>query len=87
MIGAMATVALLAVLASAMATLSNITIAREFPTYKARQEINIDDFVIDQAIRLARYQQAATMFYQQALLLWALLAVMLGATFLWEIAR
>jgi len=83
----MATVALLAILASAAATLSNITISREFPTYKAQQEINIDDFVIDQAIRLARYQQAATMFYQGALLLWAALAVMLAATFLWDVAR
>lgn len=87
MIGAMATVALLAVLASTMATLSNMTIAREFPTYRARQEINIDDFVIDQAIRLSRYQQAATLFYREALVLWAALAVMLGITFLWDLAH
>jgi hypothetical protein len=87
MIGAMATVALLAVLASALATLSNMTIAREFPTYRTRQEVNIDDFVIDQAIRLSRYQQTATLFYREALVLWAALALMLGATFLWDLAH
>jgi hypothetical protein len=89
MIGAMAVVGFLAILASVMATLSNLTIAREFPKYQARQDadLNFEDYVLDQAIRLARYRQAASMFYYEALILWSALAILLGANFLLDLVR
>jgi hypothetical protein len=89
MIGAMAIVGVLAVLASVMATLSNITIAREFPKHQTRRDLapNFDDYVLDQAIRLARYRQAASLFHYEALLLWVTLAVLLGANFLLDLWR
>lgn len=89
MIGAMATVGVLAVLASVMATLSNLTIAREFPRYQASKdaELKFEDYVIDQATRLARYRQAASLFYYEALILWTALAVLLGASFVIELVR
>jgi hypothetical protein len=89
MIGAIATVAFLAVLASVMATLSNQVIAREFPTYVGRQgaKREIDDFVVDQAVRLAKYQQAATLFHFQSLILWTVLAVLLAAALVLDLSH
>jgi len=89
MIGAITTLALLAALATAMATLSNTTIAREFPTYKGGtgSRGGINDFVVDQATRLAKYQQAATLFYYEAVLLWCAFTILVAATFFFDLAK
>ncbi len=72
MIGAMVTLAVGAVLCSALATLGNHAIAREFRDFDLSQntEILVDPAI---AVRYAEYRLATNIFYRQGMVLWTLL--------------
>jgi hypothetical protein len=77
MTGAIVTLAVGAVLCSALATLGNHAIAREFRDFDLSKntEILMDPAI---AVRYAEYRLATNIFYRQGLVLWAILAL-LGA--------
>lgn len=85
MIGAIITLATCALLCSALATLGNHAIAREFRDFDLRKNT---DMLLDPAIavRYAEYRLATNIFYRQGLVLWSVLglvvAYMLIVTFL-----
>jgi hypothetical protein len=77
MIGAIVTLAVGAVLCTALATLGNHAIAREFRDFDLSRNT---EFLIDPAIavRYAEYRLATNIFYRQGLVLWAVLAVLVA---------
>ena len=77
MIGAMVTLAVGAVLCSALATLGNHAIAREFRDFDLSKntEILMDPSI---AVRYAEYRLATNIFYRQGLVLWAILALLVA---------
>jgi len=77
MIGAIVTLAAGAVLCTALATLGNHAIAREFRDFDLSRntEILIDPAI---AVRYAEYRLATNIFYRQGLVLWAVLAVLVA---------
>lgn len=76
MIGAILLTAGLAILASAMATIGNFAMSRDFPNFEKDQK---RDVLLDSAIivRFMQYKTAAGIFHRQALVLWGLLGVLL----------
>ena len=77
MIGAIATLAVGAVLCSALATLGNHAIAREFRDFylSKNTEILMDPAI---AVRYAEYRLATNIFYRQGLVLWTVLALLVA---------
>ena len=77
MIGAIVTLAAGAVLCTALATLGNHAIAREFRDFDLSKntEILMDPAI---AVRYAEYRLATNIFYRQGLVLWAVLAVLVA---------
>ena len=77
MIGAMVTLAVGAVLCSALATLGNHAIAREFRDFDLSKntEILMDPAI---AVRYAEYRLATNIFYRQGLVLWTLLGLLVA---------
>jgi hypothetical protein len=77
MTGAIVTLAVGAVLCSALATLGNHTIAREFRDFDLSKntEILMDPAI---AVRYAEYRLATNIFYRQGLVLWAILALLVA---------
>jgi hypothetical protein len=77
MIGAIVTLAMGAVLCSALATLGNHAIAREFRDFDLSKntEIFMDPAI---AVRYAEYRLATNIFYRQGLVLWTVLALLVA---------
>ena len=77
MIGAIVTLAVGALLCSALATLGNHAIAREFRDFDLSKntEILMDPSI---AVRYAEYRLATNIFYRQGLVLWAILALLVA---------
>jgi hypothetical protein len=77
MIGTMVTLAVGALLCSALATLGNHAIAREFRDFDLSKntEILMDPAI---AVRYAEYRLATNIFYRQGLVLWAILALLVA---------
>ena len=77
MTGAIVTLAVGAVLCSALATLGNHAIAREFRDFDLSKntEILMDPAI---AVRYAEYRLATNIFYRQGLVLWAILALLVA---------
>jgi hypothetical protein len=77
MIGVIVTLAVGAVLCTALATLGNHAIAREFRDFDLSRntEILMDPAI---AVRYAEYRLATNIFYRQGLVLWAVLAVLVA---------
>jgi hypothetical protein len=77
MIGAIVTLAVGAVLCSALATLGNHAIAREFRDFDLSKntEILMDPAI---AVRYAEYRLATNIFYRQGQVLWAILALLVA---------
>jgi len=77
MIGAVVTLAVGALLCSALATLGNYAIARDFRGFDLRQstEILTDPTI---AVRYAEYRLATNIFYRQGQVLWAALALLVA---------
>ena len=77
MTGAIVTLAVGAVLCSALATLGNHAIAREFRDFDLSKntEILMDPAM---AVRYAEYRLATNIFYRQGLVLWAILALLVA---------
>ena len=77
MIGAMVTLAVGALLCSALATVGNHAIAREFQDFDPRKNT---DIVMDPmiAVRYAEYRLATNIFYRQGLVLWTVLGLLVG---------
>ena len=77
MIGAIVTLAAGAVLCTALATLGNHAIAREFRDFDLSKntEILMDPSI---AVRYAEYRLATNIFYRQGLVLWGALAVLVA---------
>ena len=77
MIGAMVTLAVGALLCSALAALGNYAIAREFQNFDPRKNTEtLMDPVI--AVRYAEYRLATNIFYRQGLVLWTVLGLLVG---------
>jgi hypothetical protein len=77
MIGAIVTLAVGAVLCSALATLGNHAIAREFRDFDLiKNTENLMDPAI--AVRYAEYRLATNIFYRQGQVLWAVLALLVA---------
>jgi hypothetical protein len=77
MTGAIVTLAVGAVLCSALATLGNHAIAREFRDFDLSKntEILMDPAI---AVRYAEYRLATNIFYRQGLVLWTILALLVA---------
>ena len=77
MIGAIVTLAVGALLCSALATMGNHAIAREFRDFDLSKntEILMDPAI---AVRYAEYRLATNIFYRQGLVLWAVLALLVA---------
>ncbi len=77
MIGAIATVAVCALLCSGLATLGNHAIAREFRDFDLSKntEMLVDPVI---AVRYAEYRLATNIFYRQSLVLWTVLGLLLA---------
>jgi hypothetical protein len=86
MLGAMVTLAVGAVLCSALATLGNHAIAREFRDFNLSKhtEILMDPAI---AVRYAEYRLATNIFYRQGLVLWAVLGVLVAYLFVVDLLR
>jgi hypothetical protein len=86
MLGAMVTLAVGAVLCSALATLGNHAIAREFRDFNLSKntEILMDPAI---AVRYAEYRLATNIFYRQGLVLWAVLGVLVAYLFVVDVLR
>jgi hypothetical protein len=74
-------VAVLALLCSALATIGNFAIARDFPDFKLDPQ---SWFLLDSdtELRFMRYRVTTNLFYHQALVLWAVLGLLLGGNLL-----
>ncbi|MFZ5779670.1 MAG: hypothetical protein ACOY4R_05625 [Pseudomonadota bacterium] len=77
MMGAIWTVAVGAILSSAIATIGNHAIARDFPDFKLDENT---DLLVDPAlaIRYAQYRLTANIFYWQSLVLWTVLGLLVA---------
>ena len=77
MTGAIVTLAVCALLCSALATLGNHAIAREFRDFDLRKntELLMDPTI---AVRYAEYRLATNIFYRQGQVLWTLFGLMLA---------
>jgi hypothetical protein len=86
MTGAIVTLAVGAVLCSALATLGNHAIAREFRDFDLSKntEILMDPAI---AVRYAEYRLATNIFYRQGLVLWAVLGVLVAYLFVVDLLR
>jgi hypothetical protein len=86
MIGAIVTLAVGAVLCSALATMGNHAIAREFRDFDLSKntEILMDPAI---AVRYAEYRLATNIFYRQGLVLWAVLAVLVAYRFIGDLVK
>lgn len=82
MTGAVITIGVLAAIASAMATVTNMVIKREFPPDIRRLKF---DRTQDQSYRFGCYQLTANIFYYQSLILWAALVALVGIKVLGEL--
>jgi hypothetical protein len=77
MIGAMVTLAVGALLCSALAALGNHAIAREFQDFDPRKNTEtLMDPVI--AVRYAEYRLATNIFHRQGLVLWTVLGLLVA---------
>jgi hypothetical protein len=89
MTGAIVITALFAVLSSAMATIGNFAMERDFSDVHPEKDPDVyTDPLFDPitASRYAQYKLTANLFYYQALLLWTLLALLAGLKLLLSIA-
>jgi hypothetical protein len=86
MIGAIVTLAVGAVLCSALATMGNHAIAREFRDFDLSKntEILMDPAI---AVRYAEYRLATNIFYRQGLVLWAVLAVLVAYRLIGDLVK
>ena len=86
MIGAIVTLAVGAVLCSALATMGNHAIAREFRDFDLSKntEILMDPAI---AVRYAEYRLATNIFYRQGLVLWAVLAVLVAYVLIGDLVK
>ena len=86
MIGAIFTLAVGALLCSALATLGNHAIAREFRDFDLSKntEILMDPAI---AVRYAEYRLATNIFYRQGLVLWAVLAVLVAYRLIGDLVK
>jgi hypothetical protein len=86
MIGAIVTLAVGAVLCSALATMGNHAIAREFRDFDLSKntEILMDPAI---AVRYAEYRLATNIFYRQGLVLWAVLAVLVAYRIIGDLVK
>jgi hypothetical protein len=86
MIGAVVTLAVCALLCSALATLGNHAIAREFRDFDLSKntEILMDPAI---AVRYAEYRLATNIFYRQGLVLWTVLGVLVAYMLIADIVR
>ena len=77
MIGVIATLAACALLCSALATLGNHAIARDFRDFDLSRstEILMDPTI---AVRYAEYRLATNIFYRQSLVLWTIVGLMIA---------
>jgi hypothetical protein len=76
MIGAILTTAVLALVASALATIGNLAIARDFP----KEPDQRSDLLLDsqRILRFRQYRIMTNLFYHQALVLWSVLGLLLA---------
>jgi hypothetical protein len=86
MIGAIVTLAVGALLCTALATLGNHAIAREFRDFDLSKntEILMDPAI---AVRYAEYRLATNIFYRQGLVLWAVLAVLIAYMLIGDLVK
>jgi hypothetical protein len=86
MTGAIVTLAVGAVLCSALATLGNHAIAREFRDFDLSKntEILMDPAI---AVRYAEYRLATNIFYRQGLVLWAILALLVAYKLIGDVLK
>jgi hypothetical protein len=86
MIGAIVTLAVGAVLCTALATLGNHAIAREFRDFDLSRntEILMDPAI---AVRYAEYRLATNIFYRQGLVLWTVLALLLACMLVGDLLK
>ena len=86
MIGAVVTLAVCALLCSALATLGNHAIAREFRDFDLSKntEILMDPAI---AVRYAEYRLATNIFYRQGQVLWAFLGVFVAYMLIADFVR
>ena len=77
MTGAILMTAAFAFLSSAIATIGNFAIARDFPDFELDPD---SDFLLDSALgmRFMQYRLTTNLFYHQSLVLWGLLVVLLA---------
>lgn len=86
MIGAIVTLAVGAVLCSALATLGNHAIAREFRDFDLiKNTENLMDPAI--AVRYAEYRLATNIFYRQGQVLWAVLALLVAYVLIGDLLK
>jgi hypothetical protein len=81
MTGAIVTIAVLAALCSALATIGNFAIARDFAELKPERDADIfADPLFDPALalRYAQYRLMTNLFYHQSRVLWVLLVLLVG---------
>ena len=81
MIGAIVTIAVMAVLCSALATMGNFAIARDFPDLKPERDADVfSDPLFDTALalRYAQYRLMTNLFYHQGRVLWVVLALLVA---------
>ena len=75
--GAIVTIATFALICSGIATIGNLTIAREFP----ESTLDFDRDILPDSprfVRFVQYRLLTNLFYRQALLLWVLAGVLLA---------
>lgn len=82
MTGAVITIGVLAAIASAMATVTNMVLKRDFPPEIRRLRF---DRTQDQSHRFGYYQLTANIFYYESLVLWASLVALVGIKVLGEL--
>ena len=81
MIGAIVTTAVFAFLASALATIGNFAMARDFPDYDARRQAE-NVYYSPVAARYMQYRLTTNIFYYQSLALWGLLVLLVAGKLL-----
>lgn len=85
MTGAIWAVAVLAFLSSAIATIGNFAMARDFPDLTKPEATDVlSDFLLDSsvALRYMQYKLMTNIFYIQSLVLWAALGLLVAYKFL-----
>ena len=76
--GAIVTLGLLAVLASTLATTTNLLIARRFPGQDPRRDFYL---ATDRAYEIIGYRLVARVFYVEALVFWSLVLMLVLVKF------